>query len=85
MIDGAVVAATVGGEVLIFDGASGKVLNRLDTIGPISTLNDIEARGGSIDSHAVSAGAGMIFINSGYGLFGQTEGNALIAYRPARN
>ncbi len=81
MIDGAVVAATIGGEVFIFDGKSGEILNRLDTVAAQKTINGIEAKGGSIDSHALSAGAGMLFINSGYGQLEQTPGNALIAYR----
>ena len=81
-VDGAVVAGTLGGEVMILDGETGALLNTLDTLGPKSAINDIPASGGSIDSHAISAGAGMIFINSGYGLFNQTPGNALIAYRP---
>ncbi len=83
-IDGAVVAGTLGGELFVFDGKSGEILKRLDTIGPKPTINGIDAKGGSIDSHAISAGAGMIFVNSGYGLFGQTPGNALIAYRPIK-
>ena len=59
------------------------MINRLDTVGPIPTLNkDVAGKGGSIDAHSISAGAGMIFINSGYGQFGQTGGNVLIAYKP---
>jgi polyvinyl alcohol dehydrogenase (cytochrome) len=83
-IDGAVVAGTLGGEVMILDGATGQLLNTLDTTGPKTALNKLAASGGSIDSHAISAGAGMVFINSGYGFFNQTPGNALIAYRPKR-
>ena len=60
------------------------VLNKLDTIGPRKVLNEIDAKGGSIDSHSISAGAGMLFINSGYGAFGQTPGNVLIAYKPKK-
>lgn len=81
-VDGAVIAGTLGGEVMIFNGETGELLNRIDTIGPVDTINNVEAKGGSIDSHGISAGAGMIFINSGYGAFGQTAGNALIAYKP---
>ncbi len=82
VIDGAVVGATLGGEVIILDGADGRVINRIDTVGPIPTLNkDVAGKGGSIDAHGISAGAGMIFINSGYGQFGQTPGNVLIAYK----
>jgi polyvinyl alcohol dehydrogenase (cytochrome) len=83
-IDGAVVGATLGGEVFIFDGKTGAVLNRLDTIGSRKVLNDIDAKGGSVDSHGISAGAGLLFINSGYGAFGQTPGNVLIAYKPKK-
>ncbi len=83
-VDGAVIGGTLGGEVVILDGKDGKVLNTLDTIGPKKTINGIDAKGGSIDSHAISAGAGLIFINSGYGGFNQTGGNALIAYKPKK-
>jgi len=83
VVDGAIVGATLGGEVIILDGADGRVINRIDTVGPIPTLNkDVAGKGGSIDAHSISAGAGMIFINSGYGQFGQTGGNVLIAYKP---
>ena len=83
VIDGALVGATLGGEVIILDGADGRVINRLDTVGAKTTLNkDIAGKGGSIDAHGLSAGAGMLFVNSGYGSFGQTPGNVLIAYRP---
>lgn len=83
-VDGAVIAATLGAEVMIFDGANGELLNRIDTLGPKQTINGVAAKGGSIDSHAISAGAGLLLINSGYGGFNQTGGNALIAYRPKK-
>lgn len=83
VVDGAVVGATLGGEVIILDTVDGRVLNRLDTTGTRTVLNkDVVGKGGSVESHGISAGAGMIFINSGYGSFGQTPGNVLIAYRP---
>ncbi len=83
VVDGATVGATLGGEVIILDNATGQVINRFDTVGPQKTLNtDVVGKGGSIDAHGISAGAGMLFINSGYGLFGQTPGNVLIAYKP---
>jgi polyvinyl alcohol dehydrogenase (cytochrome) len=83
-VDGAVIGGTLGAEVMIFDGKSGALLNQFDTIGPKQSINGIAASGGSIDSHAISAGAGIILINSGYGGFNQTPGNALIAYRPKK-
>ena len=68
----------------MLDGKTGTVLKTIDTIGSHKTINGIDGKGGSIDSHGISAGAGMLFINSGYGLFGQTAGNVLIAYKPTK-
>jgi polyvinyl alcohol dehydrogenase (cytochrome) len=44
----------------------------------------VAGKGGSVDAHSISAGAGTVFINSGYGSFSQTPGNVLIAYRPKK-
>jgi polyvinyl alcohol dehydrogenase (cytochrome) len=83
VLDGAVVGATLGGEVIILDGSDGHVINTIDTVRNFTPLNkDVAGKGGSIDSHSISAGAGMLFINSGYGSFGQTPGNVLIALKP---
>ena len=83
IVDGAVIGGTLGGQVVIIDAKTGAVINKFDTIGPITPINKVVAgKGGSIDSHGISAGAGMLFISSGYSAFGQTGGNALIAYRP---
>lgn len=83
VLDGAIVGATLGGEVIILDGADGHVINTIDTVRSYTALNkDVAGKGGSIDSHSISAGAGMLFINSGYGSFGQTPGNVLIALKP---
>ncbi len=83
VVDGAIVGATLGGEVVILDGKNGSVINTVDTVRTFTTLNkDIVGKGGSIDAHGISAGAGMVFINSGYGSFGQTPGNVLIALKP---
>lgn len=83
-VDGAVVAGTLDGKVAVLDGASGKVLRNLDTAGPVATVNGVPGKGGSIDAHGLSAGAGTVFVTSGYGSFGQTPGNVLIALRPKR-
>jgi polyvinyl alcohol dehydrogenase (cytochrome) len=85
VVDGAVIGATLGGEVFILDGKNGKVLKKLDTVGPGTTINpSVAGKGGSIDAHGISAGAGMVFINSGYGSFGQTPGNVLVALKPVK-
>ena len=40
------------------------------------------ANGGAIDNASIVAANGMLFVNSGYGLFGQMPGNVLLAFRP---
>jgi polyvinyl alcohol dehydrogenase (cytochrome) len=83
VVDGAVVAGGLDGRVHVFDAETGAVLNVFDTARDFETINGVEGRGGSIDSHSVGAGAGMIFVGSGYGSFSQTPGNTLVALRPA--
>ncbi len=82
VVDGAVVTAGLDGRIHIFDGVDGRVLFRFDTARPYETINGIEGEGGSVDSHSIAAGAGMIFIGSGYGSFSQPPGNVLLGFRP---
>jgi polyvinyl alcohol dehydrogenase (cytochrome) len=85
VVDGAVVTAGLDGRIHIFDGVDGRVLFQFDTARQFETINGIEGGGGSVDSHSIAAGAGMLFIGSGYGSFGQPPGNVLLAFRPRGN
>lgn len=82
VVDGAVIGAGLDGRIHIFDAATGEILLQLDTARPFETLNGVEARGGAIDSHNIAAGAGHLFVASGYGMFSQMSGNVLLALRP---
>jgi polyvinyl alcohol dehydrogenase (cytochrome) len=81
VIDKSVVAGAVDGRIYIYDTASGDIVWQYDTLRDFETLNGIEGKGGSIDSHSVFAGAGMLFIGSGYGSFSQAPGNVLLAFK----
>lgn len=83
VIDGALVAGNIDGRLFIFDGGTGDILFEFDTAQAFETVNGVEARGGSIDAHSVAAGAGMLFVGSGYERFRQQPGNVLLAFRPA--
>jgi len=83
-VDGAVVTATLDGRVVIFNTADGKVLASHNTNTAFTTVNGVPGKGGSIDAQTIAAGDGMLFVGSGYGQFGQTPGNVLVAYRPKR-
>jgi polyvinyl alcohol dehydrogenase (cytochrome) len=82
VIDKSVVAGALDGRLYIYDAASGDIVWQYDTLRDFPTLNGIEGKGGSIESQSVSAGAGMLFVGSGYGQFSQAPGNVLLAFRP---
>lgn len=82
VVDGAVVVATLDGKIVVVDAKTGAVMKTIDTIATMPTVNGIAGHGGSIDSHAISAGDGMVFVTSGYGAFAQTPGNVLVALKP---
>jgi polyvinyl alcohol dehydrogenase (cytochrome) len=81
VVDGALVMGNIDGRLFIFDNADGRILFEFDTADYFETTNRIEALGGSIDAHSLAAGAGMIFVGSGYELFSQKAGNLLLAFR----
>lgn len=83
VVDDAVIAGALDGRLHVFDAENGELLFRFDTARPFETLNGVEARGGSIDAHSVAAGAGIVLVASGYGMFSETPGNVLLALRPA--
>ncbi|MDD9889059.1 MAG: PQQ-binding-like beta-propeller repeat protein [Gammaproteobacteria bacterium] len=83
-VDGAVIAGGLDGRLFVFDSDSGAVLFEYDTVQEYETVNGVEGSGGSIDSHSIAAGSGMVFVGSGYGQFSQVPGNVLLAFRPAQ-
>ena len=82
VIDDAVVEGSLDGLLRVFDAKSGEVLFTFDTARPFEAINGVEARGGSIDSASITAANGYLFVNSGYGMFGQLAGNVLLAFKP---
>jgi polyvinyl alcohol dehydrogenase (cytochrome) len=82
VVDGAVISAGIDGRVYIFDGVDGRILFQYDTAQRYTGINGVQGNGGSIDAHSIAAGAGMVFVASGYGSFGQPPGNVLLAFRP---
>ncbi len=82
VVDGAVITAGIDGRVYILDGESGELLFHYDTVRNYESSNGVAGKGGAIDSHSIAAGAGMVFIGSGYGSFRQIPGNVLLAFKP---
>ena len=76
-----VFAGALDGSVFAFDAATGEVLWQDQTKREFEAVNGIDAHGGSIDSSGVQLVDDLLLVNSGYSLFGQMPGNALIVYR----
>ena len=81
-VDGAVITAGLDGRLFAFDSQTGEQLFKYDTVKDYDTVNGVEGYGGSIDSHSIAAGSGMVFVGSGYGSFSQVSGNVLLAFKP---
>ena len=82
VIDGAVVQGSLDGVLRVIDGKDGREMWRFDTVRDYPTLNGVPGKGGSIDSAGIVAANGLLLVGSGYGMFGQAPGNALLAFKP---
>jgi polyvinyl alcohol dehydrogenase (cytochrome) len=82
VIDGAVIAGGLDGYVYALDAKDGKQLWKFDTATTFQGINGVSGKGGSIDAASITAGNGLLFVNSGYGMFGETPGNVILAFRP---
>ncbi|HTS46027.1 MAG TPA: PQQ-binding-like beta-propeller repeat protein [Puia sp.] len=84
VIPGIVFAGTIDGHMRAYSSADGKILWDFNTVKEYETVNGIKGKGGSIDGPAPVASDGMLFVNSGYGMFGQASGNVLLAFEVKR-
>ncbi|MGQ9426637.1 outer membrane protein assembly factor BamB family protein [Gilvimarinus sp. F26214L] len=82
VIDGVVVEGALDGMLRALNAKNGKVLFQFDTAQSFDTINGVEGKGGAIDNASIVAANGYLFVNSGYGMFGQMPGNVLLAFKP---
>ncbi len=79
-----VLSGSVDGHVRAYSTANGNVLWDYDTVKPFTTVNEVKANGGALDAGGPTVAGGMLFVNSGYGLYGGLAGNVLLAFKPRR-
>jgi polyvinyl alcohol dehydrogenase (cytochrome) len=61
--------------------ADGKVLWKFNTAQDFKTINDVVARGGSLGGPGATVVGGMVYLSSGYVMFGGAlPGNVLLAF-----
>lgn len=82
VIDGVVIAGGLDGYLYALDAKDGKQLWKFDTAISVQGINGVAGKGGSIDAASITAGDGLLIVNSGYGMFGETPGNLIMAFRP---
>ena len=77
-----VAQGSLDGYINVFDAGSGDVLFKYDTVRAFTGINGVPGLGGAIDNASITAANGTLYVSSGYGMFGQTGGNVLLAFRP---
>jgi polyvinyl alcohol dehydrogenase (cytochrome) len=82
VVPGAVFSGSVDGHLQAYSTEEGKVLWDFDTTHEFKTINAIRAKGGSLDGPggAPTIAGGMLFLGSGYGLWGGMPGNVLLGF-----
>ena len=80
VIPGVVFAGSHDGLLRAYATADGAVLWEQDTNGSWETVNAVPAEGGSINGPGAVVVDGMVYINSGYAIFGGRPGNVLLAF-----
>ena len=81
IVNDLVFATTLDGKLWAFDLQKGEVLWQDATTRAYDTINGVEAHGGAIDVAPALAVGKMVYVQSGYSLFGQLPGNVFLAYR----
>jgi polyvinyl alcohol dehydrogenase (cytochrome) len=75
-----VFAGGLDGRLKAYNVKTGAVLWSAKTAVPFQGVNGVEGHGGAIDVDGVVLADKMLFIQSGYSLFGQLPGNVLLAF-----
>ena len=81
-IPGIVFSGSLDGHLRAYAANSGKIVWDYDTAHEFPTVNGVKGIGGSLDSGGPVIAGGMVFAGSGYGAFGSTPGNVLLAFGP---
>jgi polyvinyl alcohol dehydrogenase (cytochrome) len=80
VIPGIVFSPSNDGGVRAHSTHDGRVVWTFDTNREFATVNGVRARGGSMNGPAPVIAAGMVYVSSGYGVFGLRPGNVLLAF-----
>ena len=68
------------GHLRAYSAKDGTMIWDYDTAREFTTVNGVSGRGGSMDGPGPAIGRGMIFVNSGYAIWGGMPGDVLLAF-----
>lgn len=77
-----VVTGSLDGRIFVLKKDTGELVWEYQTAKAYETVNGVEGNGGAVDNASIVAANGLLFVNSGYGLFGQGAGNVMLAFKP---
>lgn len=79
---GVVFSGAMDGVLRAYDAETGQVVWSFDTAREFETVNNVAARGGAMDGSGPAVAGGMVYVTSGYSIFGGMPGNVLLAFKP---
>ena len=79
-IPGVAFSGSVDGHLRAYSAKDGTIIWDYDTAREFTTVNGVSGRGGSMDGPGPAIGGGIIFVNSGYAIWGGMPGNVLLAF-----
>jgi polyvinyl alcohol dehydrogenase (cytochrome) len=80
LIPDAVFSGSLDGHIRAYDVLNGNIIWDFDTAIVFQTVNQVQARGGSINYSGTVIAAGMVFVMSGYSSGAGMPGNVLLAF-----
>ncbi len=80
VIPGAVFSGAINAHFRAYSTKTGEIIWDFDTARPFDTVNQVPAKGGSINGAGPTIANGMVYTNSGYQGFGGSAGNVLLAF-----
>jgi polyvinyl alcohol dehydrogenase (cytochrome) len=79
-IPGVAFSGSLDGHLRAYSTIDGRIIWDVDTAREYQTVNGVAGTGGSIDGPGPVIVGGMLYVNSGYALFGGSPGNVLLAF-----
>ncbi len=80
VIPGVVFSGGVDGRLRGYSASDGKVIWEFDTAQQFTGVNGVAGKGGAMDGGGPTVSGGMLFVGSGYGVWGGLPGNVLLAF-----